>query len=96
VPFIGLLYGGQFFQDLHLSKDYIQFDLTLQHILPLEPRQAKFLKKIESKWVREINKHGDSSFTQIHLDENFFNTFFSAFTTMNQMFSVREMFNDKK
>jgi hypothetical protein len=92
VPFVALFYGAQFCQNVHLSEDFIQFDFSLQHLGLLEPKQANLLKKIESKWIKETNKEGDSILTQFQFDDNLFNSIFSSFTTIDRMFSVRKIF----
>lgn len=57
----------------------------------LKKSQAKQLKKVESEFYKETNVKGEEMLAQLYLDDNFFNSFFSVFTTIEKMFSARDL-----
>jgi hypothetical protein len=57
----------------------------------LKPRQAKLLKKIEAEWYKDTNLKGEEALSQIYIDDNMFNSFTSVFTTIEKMFSMRDL-----
>lgn len=50
------------------------------------------MKPIKGEWHKETNERGEELFAQVNIDDNLFNSFASAFTTIDKMFSIREMF----
>ena len=91
VPFVFMFYATQFSQAIHFDDKFIQLDFSLQHLKLLKPKQLRLLKDIESQFYGETNPAGDDVLFQFHIDDNLFNSFFSVLTTIDKMFSSRDL-----
>lgn len=90
-PFVILFYATQFAEKVTFSEDYLDLDFSLKHMNLLTPRQQKALKAIEGGFYKEMNVNGDSAFAQFIIDDNLFNQISSVITSIDKMFSVREL-----
>jgi len=92
IPYVFLFYGSQFASNLHFDEKYCTFDFNLEYFGLLKKSQIKLLKTIEGTFGPELNEQGDQAMFQLYVDDNFFNAFASVITTIDKMFSVREIF----
>lgn len=90
VPFVFLFYATQFSKELKFDNKMLEAHLSLEHLNFLKKSQVKQLKQIESVFDKETSTNGDDLLAQIYLDDNFFNSFTSLFTTIEKMFSLRD------
>ena len=91
VPFVFMFYATQFAQDVKFEGKAIQLDFSLSHLNLLRPKQQKLLKTIVSQFDKETNKKGDEMLGQFYIDDNAFNSFASVATTVEKMFSARDL-----
>ena len=49
------------------------------------------MKQIKSEFYKETNQKGEELLGQLYIDDNLFNSFFSVFTTIEKMFSIRDL-----
>ena len=91
VPFVFMFYATQFAQDIQFVGKHIQLDFSLDHLNLLKPKQQKLLKNIVSMFDKETNKDGDEMIGQFYIDDNAFNSFASVATTIDKMFSARDL-----
>lgn len=91
VPFVFLFYATQFAQSVTLNSEFVEMQFSLEHLGLLGEEQKKLLKPIESAFYKDTNEDGDKFAAQIIIDDNLFNSFSSAITTIEKMFSVRDL-----
>ena len=84
VPFVFMFYATQFAQDIKFEEKYIEMHFSLEHIKMMKKKQTKLLKPIDSSFGNEQNKDGDPLLFQTVIDDNMFNSFTSAITTIEQ------------
>jgi hypothetical protein len=90
-PFVFMFYGVQFAQKVELSGKYGSFEFNLEHMSLLRKSQAKLLKQIPSEWFKETNFRGEEIAAQAYLDDNAFNSIFSVISTVEKMYSARDL-----
>ena len=91
VPFVFMFYATQFSQNIKFDGKYIQLDFSLNHLNLLKPKQQKLLKNIVSEFDKDVNANGDEMMGQFYIDDNAFNSFASVATTIDKMFSARDL-----
>jgi hypothetical protein len=57
----------------------------------LKKKQAKLLKNITGDFYKDVNEKGEEMLFQFYIDDNLFNGFASAITTIDKMFSARDL-----
>jgi hypothetical protein len=82
VPYVFMFYVAQFAQGIKFEGHYLLAEFSLEHFKLLKKSQLKLLKTIDSEFYKETNLKGDNILTQFYIDDNFFNGFFSVFTTI--------------
>ena len=91
LPYVFGFYVIQFAQHVKFSDNDIEFQFSFEHLNLLKKSQTKLLKQIDSEFYNEKNAKGDSMLAQLYIDDNLFNSFFSLFTTIEKMFSIRDL-----
>ena len=92
VPFVTMMYATQWAENVKLSEKYMEMDFSMQHLGLLKKSQTKLLKNIMGEFYKETNEKGEELLAQININDNLFNGFSSAMTTIDKMFSMRDMF----
>ena len=91
VPFVGLFLASQFAENVVMDDDYVELAFSMKHLNMLTERQLKLLKPVEGGFYLEQNEKGDKALGQMLIDDNFFNSLFSVFLSIDKMFSVRDI-----
>jgi hypothetical protein len=92
VPYVFFLYASQVSSRVQVDENHVTMEFSLEQFNFLKKNQLKLLKQIEGTFGPETNAEGDQAIVQIYIDDNFFNSFASVITTIDQMFSLREYF----
>ena len=92
VPFVFMFYATQFAEKVEITDSNMQLDFSMAHLKLIKKKQAKLMKPIEGDFYKEKNEAGEDLLIQTIIDDNFFNGFASAFTTIDKMFSMRDLF----
>lgn len=92
VPYVFMFYSAQFASNVEFSEKFVQMDFSLEHFGLLKKNQLRLLKTIESTFDRETNERDEEALIQLYLDDNLFNSFSAVFTTVDKMFSLRDIF----
>jgi len=90
VPFVGLFYGTQFCETIEFKEEYLDMGFSMTHLNMLTKKQMGLLKGIEGEFYNEVNEKGEKALMQVQIDDNFFNSLFSIFLSIDKMFSLRE------
>jgi hypothetical protein len=64
--------------------DAVEFAFSFDRMKLLTPKQEKLLKPIEGGYYNEVNAQGLEAFTQLIIDDNFFNSFASIVASLDK------------
>jgi hypothetical protein len=93
VPYVTMMYATQFAETINFVDDkYLDMNFSMQHLGMLKKSQSKLLKPIQGDFYKEKNDKGEDLLFQFNINDNLFNGFSSAVTTIDKMFSMRDMF----
>mmetsp|Transcript_42148 Transcript_42148/g.64639 ORF Transcript_42148/g.64639 Transcript_42148/m.64639 type:complete len:555 (-) Transcript_42148:60-1724(-) len=91
VPYVALFYAVQFADKVDFSDKFLDLGFSFEKMNLLTDRQKKALKAIEGSFYKETNAKGENALFQVQLDDNLFNSVTAILTSIDKMFSVREL-----
>jgi len=91
VPFVTMFYATQFAQTIAVEDKYLSMEFSMDHLGLLKKKQARLLKPIKGDFYKETNERDEELLFQFNIDDNLFNGISSVATTIDKMFSVREL-----
>ena len=89
LPAFGIFYAAYFSENTQLTNEYIDFGFSPSQFGLFSKKIFAQLKEIESEFEKPEKDNQDA--IQIIIDENFFNSFVFQFTSVEKMYSLREL-----
>lgn len=90
-PYTALVLGSAFAENIKLEDDFLELGFSMKHMNMLTKKQMSLLKPIEGDFSKETNEEGDAALAQVLVDDNFVNSIFAVFLSIEKMYSLREM-----
>lgn len=91
MPFVALVYGVQFAQDVEFTDKYVELKFSPGHFNLMTEKQKKLLKPIKGDFYKEVNHAGQESLLQVLIDDNFFNSVAAIIVSIDKTISFREV-----
>lgn len=91
IPFVALYFGTSFADQYTLSEKFVELAFSFDRMKLLTEKQEALLKPIEGEFYNEVNHQGREAFTQIMVDDNFFNSFTSILASLDKSVSLRNV-----
>lgn len=90
-PMALIYYGTTVAENVDFDEHFVNFGASVSHFSLLTDKQKGMLKPLKNDFQKEQNVRGNYAMAQIAIDDNFFNSITSVFTSIDTSFGLRQL-----